>query len=323
MPQKNNPGTLTSEIRELDELDRKLIDVLKIDGRESFASIGAAIGLTGDSVKDRLDRLTGEGVIKVTCSVDPRVLGFNSIALVGVKVTGSAEQIAAELVSIPEFDFVCCISGEYDILVEVVCRDDLHLLRVVDQHLRSRPDVSSVSSHNYLEVLKFQPAGSPKEPEYISSSNLLVDDIDRKIIRALQDDGRASFQDIAETIGVAYQTTRRRAKTLLDDKIVRSETLVNRLIEGTAIVAGVNLRTTGPISEISEKLQLIPEVEIAVVTSGRFDLLLEVACKDRDHLATLVGSVLPSVSGIVSSETSIYQRVLKLPQSWSGLVRKQ
>jgi Lrp/AsnC family transcriptional regulator for asnA, asnC and gidA len=171
-------------------------------------------------------------------------------------------------------------------------------------------------------VLKFQPAGTPEETETVAPQNLVVDDVDRKIIRTLQDDGRASFQDIAESIGVAYQTTRRRAKALLEGKIVRSETLVNRLIEGTAVVAGVNLRTTGPIAEIAEKLLSLPEVEIAVVTSGRFDLLLEVACKDRDHLARLVGSVLPSISGIASSETSIYQRVLKLPQSWSGLVRK-
>lgn len=322
MLQDNHPAAQNPDLRELDELDRKLIDVLKLDGRESLATIGAKIGLTGDSVKDRLDRLTAEGVIKVTCSVDPKVLGFNSIALVGVKVTGSAEQIASELTSISEFDFVCCVSGEYDILVEAVCRDDLHLLRVVDQYLRSRSDVSSVSSHNYLAVLKFQPPGSPEETDTVVPQNLAVDDVDRKIIRALQDDGRASFQDIAESIGVAYQTTRRRAKALLEGKIVRSETLVNRLIEGTAVVAGVNLRTTGPIAEIAEKLLSLPEVEIAVVTSGRFDLLLEVACKDRGHLATLVGSVLPSISGIASSETSIYQRVLKLPQSWSGLVRK-
>ena len=322
MVHKDVSAALNVELRELDELDRKLISVLKIDGRRSLATIGTQIGLTGDSVKDRLDRLTAEGVIKVTCSVDPQVLGFNSIALVGVKVTGSAELIATELTSITEFDFVCCVSGEYDILVEVVCRDELHLLRVVDQYLRSRPDVSSVSSHNYLEVLKFQPSGVPEEPENGVPPYFVVDDVDRKIIRALQDDGRASFQDIAEAIGVPYQTTRRRAKALLEGRIVRTETLVNRLIEGTAIVAGVNLRTTGPISEIAERLLSLPEVEIAAVTSGRFDLLLEVACKDRHHLATLVGSVLPSIPGIASSETSIYQRVLKLPQSWSGLVRK-
>lgn len=322
MVPKSLASNLEAKNPELDSIDRKLIEVLKIDGRESLAQIGSLVGLTGDTVKDRLDRLTRDGVIKVTCSVDPKVLGFTSIALLGIKVTGKAEAIASELSKIPEFDFVCCVSGEYDILVEAVCRDDLHLLHVVDEYLRARHDVSGVSSHNYLAVVKFQPSGNPAKAAAESSGLLDIDEIDRKIIRALQDDGRASFQEIAEQINVPYQTTRRRAKALLDSKILQPETLVNRIVEGTAVVAGVNLRTNGPISTIAEKLLLLPEVEIAVVTSGSFDLLLEVACRDRDHLAHLVGSVIPVIPGVASSETSIYQRVLKLPQSWSGLVRK-
>jgi Lrp/AsnC family transcriptional regulator for asnA, asnC and gidA len=97
---------------------------------------------------------------------------------------------------------------------------------------------------------------------------------------------------------------------------------VNRLVEGTAVVAGVNLRTTGPIERVAEELLALREVEIAVFTTGSFDLMLEVACKDREHLAKLVGKTIPSINGVLSTETSIYQRVLKLPQSWSGLVRK-
>lgn len=311
-----------SQTRELDAVDHKLIDELKKDGRQSLAKIGEVVGLTGDSVKDRLNKLTNEGVIKVTCSVDPHVLGFNSITLLGIKVLGRAEEIASELISIPEFDFVCCVAGEYDILVEAVCRDDLHLLKVVDEFLRARKDVASVSSHNYLSVLKFEPSGSALSSIPADPDSPELDEVDLKIIKALQEDGRATFQEIAESIDMPYQTTRRRAKALLEMNIVQPETLVNRIVEGTAVVAGVNLRTTGPITPIAEKLLLLPEVEIAVFTTGTYDLMLEVACKDREHLAKLVGELIPSVPGVISTETSIYQRVLKLPQSWSGLVRK-
>lgn len=308
--------------RELDAIDRRLIDELKKDGRQSLAKLGECVGLTGDSVKDRLNKLTADEVIKMTCSVDPRVLGFTSITLLGIKVRGKAEEIALELSHVPEFDFVCCIAGEYDILVEAVCRDDLHLLRVVDEFIRSRADVSSVSSHNYLAVLKFQPSGVVMPESNFDAGGITLDELDLQIIKALQADGRASFQEIAEEIDMPYQTTRRRAKALLDAKIVQPETLVNRLVEGTAVVAGVNLTTTGPVEPITEALLALPEVEVAVFTTGTFDLMLEVACRDRDHLAELVGKTLPSIPGITSTQTSIYQRVLKLPQSWSGLVRK-
>lgn len=306
----------------IDDLDRKLIWQLRLDGRQSLANLGQAIGLSGDSVKDRLDRLTRLGIVKVTCSVDPKVLGYTSITLVGVRVTGPAERIAEELAAVPEFDFVACTAGEFDILVEVVCRSEQQLLEVVDSRLRSRPDVSAVVSFTYLDVLKFQPGSSGLFRADSPGKPLELDDVDLAIISALQVDGRLSFQDLAEQIGVPYQTTRRRAKYLLDNDIVRPEVLTNRLVEGTAVIAGVNLRTSGPIAAIAKELSKLEEVEIAVLTTGSFDLMLEVACRDRQHLARLVGEVLPAINGVVSTETNIYLRVVKLPQSWDGLVRK-
>ncbi len=308
--------------RGIDAIDKRLIAELRVDGRQSLARLGEIVGLTGDSVRDRLNRLTGDGVIKVTCSVDPGVLGFRSITLIGIKVTGRAIAIAEELTAVAEFDFVGCTAGEYDILVEAVCRDEMHLLDVVDEYIRGRNDVSGISCYNYLSVLKFEPSGLVTPTLDADQLPTQLDEFDLKIVKALQEDGRASFQEIAEAIGMPYQTTRRRAKALLDNNIVRPETLVNRLVDGTAVVAGIGLRTTGPIAAIGAELTKIPEVEIAVLTTGAFDLILEVACRDREHLASLVGEVIPSIAGILSTETTIYQRVLKLPQSWSGLVRK-
>lgn len=306
----------------VDDIDRKLIAQLRQDGRQSLASLGASIGLSGDSVKDRLDRLTNLGIVKVTCSVDPKVIGYSSITLVGVKVTGPAEPIAEELASVAAFDFVACTAGEFDILVEVVCRGDQELLEVIDAKLRSRPDVSGVVSFSYLEVLKFQPGSAGIFRNESASETTDLDEVDLAIVSALQVDGRLSFQDLAEQIDVPYQTTRRRAKYLLENRIVRPEVLVNRLVEGTAVIAGVNLRTSGPIPLIAKELAKLDEVEIAVLTTGSFDLMLEVACRDRQHLAQLVGEVLPGIAGVVSTETNIYLRVVKLPQSWDGLVRK-
>lgn len=308
--------------RELDAVDKRLIEELKIDGRQSLAKLGEVVGLTGDSVRDRLNKLTGDGVIKVTCSVDPSVLGFRSITLIGVKVHGKALSIAEELAKVPEFDFVGCTAGEHDILVEAVCRDELHLLEVVDDFIRSRTDVNSVSCYNYLSVLKFEPGGTDSPASTHNGAESPLDEFDLKIVKALQADGRASFQEIAEQIGMPYQTTRRRAKALLDNEVVRPETLVNRIVEGTAVVASVGLRTTGPMPKIAAELLKLKEVEIAVHTTGSFDLMLEVACRDRGHLSQLVGNVLTSIPGVISTETTIYQHVLKLPQSWSGLVRK-
>jgi Lrp/AsnC family transcriptional regulator for asnA, asnC and gidA len=128
-------GLLDSNPRGIDAIDKALIAELRADGRQSLAKLGEVVGLTGDSVRDRLTKLTTDGVLTVTCSVDPRVLGFRSITLIGIKVRGRALDIAESLAEVSEFDFVGCTAGEYDILVEAVCRDELHLLSVVDEHI--------------------------------------------------------------------------------------------------------------------------------------------------------------------------------------------
>jgi Lrp/AsnC family transcriptional regulator for asnA, asnC and gidA len=316
-----NLGTSESRLS-IDELDRALIAELKADGRQSLASLGSAIGLSGDSAKDRLDRLTRLGIVKVTCSLDPKVLGYTSITLVGVKVSGPAEPIAEQLALVTEFDFVTCTAGEYDILVEVVCKSDAQLLQLIDSELRSRSDVLSLVCFSYLDVLKFQSGGSDASVPLDGQVYVGLDEVDHAIISELQIDGRVSFQELAERIGVPYQTTRRRARHLLENGVVRPQVLTNRLVEGSAVIAGVNLRTSGPIPAIAKELAKLDEVEIAVLTTGSFDLMLEVACRDRQHLANLVGEVLPSIKGVVSTETNIYLRVVKLPQSWDGLVRQ-
>lgn len=306
----------------IDEVDRKLIDALRQDGRQSLANLGSEIGLSGDSVKDRLDRLTSYGILKVTCTVDPKLLGFASITLIGIKVTGPAEPIAEALAKVKEFDFVACTAGEFDIIAEAVCSSDAHLLEVLDRHIRARHDVASLVAFSYLDVLKFLPGREEQKPEPQIRAIGPIDDVDRRIIQELQIDGRLSFQELAERIDHPYQTTRRRARTLLETGVIRPEVLVNRLVEGTAIIAGVHLRTSGPIPEIAKELGKLPEVEVAVLTTGSFDLMLEVACRDREHLARLVGDVIPGIPGVVSTETNIYLRVVKLPQSWLGLVRQ-
>ncbi|MFZ4485253.1 MAG: Lrp/AsnC family transcriptional regulator [Candidatus Nanopelagicales bacterium] len=306
----------------LDDTNRSLIDALRGDGRMGLAALGAEVGLSGDAVRERLRRLTQEGVVKVTCSLDPRLLGFSTLALLGVNATGPAEQIAEELADVPEFDLVGCTAGRFDLFVEAVCRDERHLLQTVDRHLRSRADVASVTSFNYLEVQKFSPSGTPSTDRVPDNEVPHLSDSELEVIAVLQEDGRASFQDIADRTGVSYQMARRRAKALLDSGVVRVETVVNRLVEGTAVVAAVGLRTSGPIRQITPRIIELPEVEVAVLTTGPFDLLLDVACRDRAHLAEFAGEILPSIPGVESTETTIYQRFTKLPQSWSGLVRQ-
>src|SRR5262245_47618842 len=321
--QAGRPRPSMMGLSALDDTDRQLVEALREDGRMSLATLGARVGLSSDAVRERLRHMEDRGLLQVTCSVDPRVLGFHTLALIGVTVTGAAEPIAEELARVSEFDLVGCITGHFDLIIEAVCRDEAHLLSAVDEHLRGGPDVAALTVLSYLQVLKFAPGGTAQPPAPAGGPPVELTQADLDIIAVLQADGRASFQDIADRIGLPYQMARRRTKALLESDVVRVETLVNRLAERDAVVASVGVSTSGPLSAITPAIIALDEVELAVVTAGPYDLHMEVVCRDRHHLAQVVGEKLRSIPGVVSTDTSVYQRLVKLPQSWLGMVQEE
>ena len=134
----------------------------------------------------------------------------------------------------------------------------------------------------------------------------------------MEADGRASYQDLAHTTGLTYANARRRARTLIESGTVRIITTVNRLVEGTAVMAAVGLRTSGPTSKLAAALAAIDEVEVALQTTGPFDVVLEVACRDRPHLVEVVTERVHAIPGVLSAETLVTARLLKLPVQWSA-----
>jgi Lrp/AsnC family transcriptional regulator for asnA, asnC and gidA len=85
---------------------------------------------------------------------DPLTLGFARQAMVGVKVTGDLRTVADELAAIPEVDYVVICAGGYDLLVELVCTDDEHLLTLLNDAIRTVKGVTGTETFMYLKLAK-------------------------------------------------------------------------------------------------------------------------------------------------------------------------
>lgn len=121
---------------ELDDIDRKILAVLRDDGRASFAAIGAAVGLSTSAAKRRVDRLRARGVITgFTAIVDPAALGWHTEAYVELYCQGrtSPAAIAAALAKYPEVVDACTVSGDADALVHVMASDVKHFEQVLEK----------------------------------------------------------------------------------------------------------------------------------------------------------------------------------------------
>ena len=83
-------------LRRVDDVDRKIIEALQHNGRESFRGIAARVGVSEATVRARYGRLTSEGILQVVGVTNPLGLGFDQ-ALVGIKTSGAPSTVADEI----------------------------------------------------------------------------------------------------------------------------------------------------------------------------------------------------------------------------------
>ena len=138
----------------LDDVSKAIIEQLQQDGRRAYAAIGKAVGLSEAAVRQRVQRLLDTGVMQIVAVTDPLQVGFNREALIGVTVDGDIMPVADAIAALPEVSYVVLTAGSFDVLCEIVCEDDDHLLDVINGRIRSISGVRSTQSFVYLKLRK-------------------------------------------------------------------------------------------------------------------------------------------------------------------------
>ena len=137
----------------LDRIDQRLIEALQKNGREPFRRIAAEVGVSEATIRARYQRLCEDNILQVTGVTNPLGLGFDAIAMVGIRTGGAPEPVADTISQWDEADYVVITAGQFDILVELVCEDRRQLLDVTNR-MRELEGVVSTESFLYLELWK-------------------------------------------------------------------------------------------------------------------------------------------------------------------------
>ncbi|GEP25763.1 Lrp/AsnC family transcriptional regulator [Cryobacterium sp. TMS1-20-1] len=139
---------------QLDDVSKKIIEQLQVDGRRSYAEIGKAVGLSEAAVRQRVQKLTDSGVMQVVAVTDPMQLGFFRQAMIGIRASADTRILAEQLAAIDAVDYVVLTAGTFDILAEVVCEDDDELLELLNSKIRNLDGVLSTETFVYLKLHK-------------------------------------------------------------------------------------------------------------------------------------------------------------------------
>jgi Lrp/AsnC family transcriptional regulator, regulator for asnA, asnC and gidA len=139
----------------VDPVDRRIVAALQRDGRRPFTAIARDLGISEAAVRQRVTRLQSAGVMQVVAVADPMTLGFKTMAMVAISVDGRARKQAAEAVRrLPEVSYLVLTAGSFDMLAEVVCEDNDHLLRLLSEDLARIDGVRQTQTFMYLRLLK-------------------------------------------------------------------------------------------------------------------------------------------------------------------------
>ena len=138
----------------LDDLSKAIIEQLQQDGRRPYATIGKAVGLSEAAVRQRVQRMIDAGLMQIVAVTDPMQVGFSRAAFIGIKCEGDIEEVADELAKLTEVDYVVISAGGFDVIIEVVCENDAHLLEIVNRKIRTIPNVRNTETFVHLKLRK-------------------------------------------------------------------------------------------------------------------------------------------------------------------------
>ena len=140
---------------ELDVVDRRIIGALQAEGRRPYSRIATELGVSESLVRYRVARLEDSGMLQIVGIADPLRIGFDRMALIGLKVRpGALQDVCRAVTEFPETSYVAAIAGSYDVIIEVICRDTAHFTELLTKRLHATDGVVSTESFLVLEIHK-------------------------------------------------------------------------------------------------------------------------------------------------------------------------
>ncbi|WP_282845775.1 Lrp/AsnC family transcriptional regulator [Microbacterium oxydans] len=135
-------------------------------------------------------------------------------------------------------------------------------------------------------------------------------DFDAELIRALQEDGRASILSLAERLGQSRAAVAARLRTMLADRTVRVVAAVDPVFLGQHVLAHVSIRTDGSVELVAEHLRDMSETVLVSAVGGAHDVVTEVRVGSMSELHDLL-ALIRAIDGVLDISTIIYSTVIK------------
>ncbi|QVQ54664.1 Lrp/AsnC family transcriptional regulator [Spiractinospora alimapuensis] len=285
----------------LDAIDAALIKALQTDGRATYQTLAEGVGLSRTAVRARVRRMLTTGAIRVVGIPHAGLTGMQVFALVEFTVHGASEHLVTELQHRDSVIFAAHTAGRVPVVAYLRTANDNQLAT----ELATLRRVTGVARTDV-----FRAAVGPREPVGASDPRAAVDGLDWRLIRLLQEDGRASYAELARHVGLSQAATRSRVVRLIGIGMVHVTALLEPATMGVNECVGFGAHCRGDAAAAAAHLGRVPGVNFAISGFGRFDVIGVVAGADRAGVVETLGAV-RSLADITEVETWAHLGVVK------------
>jgi Lrp/AsnC family transcriptional regulator, regulator for asnA, asnC and gidA len=151
-----------------------------------------------------------------------------------------------------------------------------------------------------------------------TSDAIVLDDIDKRIIEQLQQDGRRPYTQMAPAVGLSEAAVRQRVQRLIDAGVMQIVAVTDPRVMGYSRQAMIGIKVTGDTRVVADRISALPEVEYVVLTAGSHDILVEVVVEDDEHLIEVLNDKIRSIEGVRETEAYLYLRIHKETYQWGA-----
>ncbi len=145
----------TAPMDGLDQVDLQIIEFLRQDGRMAFAQIAQQLNVSPGMIRVRYNRLVEMGLLRVAAITNPLQMGYSTMAMIGIRTDGTHMlEVAKKVSAFDEVIYLIVVSGRFDIMCEVVCRDHADLLHFLTEKLYKVTGVRETESFMHLKIQK-------------------------------------------------------------------------------------------------------------------------------------------------------------------------
>jgi DNA-binding Lrp family transcriptional regulator len=311
----------------LDELDRKLLQALQLDGRAPFSRIATVLGVSDQTIARRYKRLRSSGNLQVLGMTDESRLG-RTIWLMRLHCTpDGADRLAGALARRTDTSYVALISGGTEVTCAMRPRTDAARNEMLLDRLQHTPRVIGVSAHCVLYSFYGGPVGGLNKISALSREEeaalqlpapeparapVTVTDADEALLSVLQRDGRAAIPELQGASGLSEDAVRRRLAHLRATGVLYFDVQYAPELLGQHVTAMLWLWVSpAALSAVGTAMAQHDEVNFAAAVTGHANIFAVLVCRDTRQLYTYLSERISALDGVRSVETALVLRHVK------------